>query len=359
MKLYKNLLLLISTIVFILILLEITLIISGIYSKLTKINLKPAISVFERPNDITLEFKHPDLNTRHYFYYDQNGVKNTSKITTNKKQNIIGFFGDSFTENVGVAKEYDLVNILDKSVEKYNFVNYGIEGFSLDQAFLRYYKYKNHNIDTVIYICHTDDYPRYNIIKNIKEDGTFQINEYKHNTLKKIIGKLNLTYLVVDAYYSLKFISEKKISYKKKSYLEHKINNFFSNSIVTNILEKTNPEKISTDKRNKLENNFIKIINLFNNEVVKSGREFYVIVYPSKKNINLFNNKKLRNLNIFYLKKNVLDKKYKFKNDGHWNEYGNLEVSSQILEILKNEKKIKFESSYLNKVKSNIDQIYN
>ena len=49
----------------------------------------------------------------------------------------------------------------------------------------------------------------------------------------------------------------------------------------------------------------------------------------------------------------------KFKNDGHWNEYGNLEVSSQILEILKNEKKIKFESSYLNKVKSNIDQIYN
>jgi len=359
MKLYKNLLLLISTIVFILILLELTLIISGNYSKLTKINLKPAISVFERPNDITLEFKHPDLNTKHYLYYDQNGVKNTSKITTNKKKNIIGFFGDSFTENVGVAKEYDLVNILDKSVKKFNFVNYGIEGFSLDQAFLRYYKYKNHNIDTVIYICHTDDYPRYNIIKNMKEDGTFQINEYKHNRFKKIIGKLNLTYLVLDSYYRLKFIIKKKNFYKNKSYLEHKINNFFSNSIVANILENTNPKEISEDKRNKLENNFIKMINLFNNEVVKSGREFYVIVYPSKKNINLFNNKKLRNLNIFYLKKNVLDKKYKFKNDGHWNEYGNLEVSSQILEILKNEKKIKFESSYLNKVKSNIDQIYN
>ena len=163
----------------------------------------------------------------------------------------------------------------------------------------------------------------------------------------------------MDSYYSLKFILKKKNFYENKSYLEHKINSFFSNSIVSNILKNTNPVNISKNKRKKLENNFIDIVKLFNDVVVKAGREFYIIVYPSEKNINLFKSKELKNLNIFFLKKNVLDKKHKFINDGHWNEYGNLEVSSQILEILKNEKKIKFESSYLNKVKSDIDQIYN
>ena len=359
MKRSKNLLLFLSTTIFILILLELTLIIIGNYSKLTKTNLKPAISVFERPQDEILEFKHPDLNTKHYFYYDQNGVKNTNKVTTSNKKNIIGFFGDSFTENVGVQEKFDLVNILDKSVKKYNFVNYGIEGFSLDQAFLRYYKYKNHNIDTVIYICHTDDYPRYNIIQNIKKDGTFEIKEYNHSVIKKIIGKLNLTYLILDVYYRLKFILKNKEFYKNKSYLEFKINRFFSYSIVTDVLDSNGPNKISRNKKNELEKNFIKIIKLFNNEVVKSGRDFYIIVYPSERNINLFKNKKLKNLNIFYLKKNVLDKKYKFTNDGHWNEYGNLEVSNQLLKILKKEKKISFKNNYLNKIKNDIDKIYN
>ena len=106
---------------------------------------------------------------------DQNGIKNSSKTPTINKKNIIGFFGDSFTENVGVQEKFDLVNILDGSTKKYNFVNYGIEGFSIDQTFLRYHKYKNHNFDTIIYICHTDDYPRYEIIKNITKDGSFEI----------------------------------------------------------------------------------------------------------------------------------------------------------------------------------------
>ena len=358
MKKFKNLFLIFSSIIFILILLELVLIFSGTYSQLTKTNLKPAISVFERPKNTTLEFEHPDLKTKHYIYYDQDGVKNSKKIRTKNKKNIIGFFGDSFTENVGVSEKFELVNILDQSTKKYNFVNYGIEGFSIDQAFLRYYKYKNHNFNSIVYICHTDDYPRYKIIQNIKNDGTFDVKEYKYSLLKKISSKLNLTYLLIDSYYKLKFILKKKEFYKNKLYLEHKINNLFSNSIVSTILKNTNPATLSQNKRNKLEENFIKVLNLFNNEVVKSGKDFYIFVYPSEKNINLFNNIELKNLNIFFLKKNVLKKNNKFINDGHWNEYGNLEVSRQIIEILTIEKNILFENNYLNKIKKEIDEIY-
>ena len=168
----KNFFLIIFGLIASLIIVEIFLIINGKYSELIKKNLKPAISVFERPNNIKLEFVHPDINTKHYLYYDNDGVKNTSNTSTLLKKNIIGFFGDSFTENVGVHEKYDLVNIMNESVSEYNLVNYGIEGYSIDQVFLRYLKYEHHDIHKVIYICHTDDYPRYNIIKNIGETVT-------------------------------------------------------------------------------------------------------------------------------------------------------------------------------------------
>ena len=57
MKKFKNLFLIFSSIIFILILLELVLIISGTYSQLTKTNLKPAISVFERPKNVDYHIK--------------------------------------------------------------------------------------------------------------------------------------------------------------------------------------------------------------------------------------------------------------------------------------------------------------
>ena len=93
--------------------------------------------------------------------------------------------------------------------------------------------------------------------------------------------------------------------------------------------------------------------------MTKEGRKFLVVVYPSEKNIKLFDNKKIKNLKIYFLDKNILEKNYKFKNpDGHWNEYGNLEVSRQISLILSKENGVNFEEEYFDKMKIGINKIY-
>ena len=359
MKAKNNILLFLFSFIFILLLIEVILRFSGVYKDLTKTKLQPSISVFERPENTKIDFFHPDLKNYHSIYYDHDGVKNHNGKFTKDKKKIIGFFGDSFTENVGVKQKYDLVNILDKKSKKYNFVNYGIEGFSIDQAFLRYFKYKEHDIDTVIYICHTEDFPRYEIIKNIKTNGDFSLNPYEYSLMKKIIGKLNITYLVLDAYYSLKIILSNESNDDENNDLKFKLNSFLSKSIISEILQKTNPKNLSKAKKIELQKKFIEVLILFNKQVTKEGRKFLVVVYPSEKNIKLFDNKKIKDLKIYFLDKNILEKNYKFKNpDGHWNEYGNLEVSRQISLILSKENGVNFEEEYFDKMKIGIDKIY-
>ena len=55
-------------------------------------------------------------------------------------------FGDSFTENIAVYKDFEFSNILNQKVKNYKFVNYGVGGYSADQVFIRYLKYQDHDI---------------------------------------------------------------------------------------------------------------------------------------------------------------------------------------------------------------------
>ena len=65
----------------------------------------------------------------------------------------------------------------------------------------------------------------------------------------------------------------------------------------------------------------------------KINARFYVLVFPGNKNLDFFNNivnQKKDYFNYYFLDKNLIsgsvinNKKINFKNDAHWNEYGNL-----------------------------------
>ena len=103
----KNIVLLIFSLFFSLFLIEIILIFKGTYVSLTKNKLVPSAALYERPSSSFQKVKHPDLNYLTSNYFDENGVKNYSNIPTNKKKNIIGFFGDSFTENINIKKDFE------------------------------------------------------------------------------------------------------------------------------------------------------------------------------------------------------------------------------------------------------------
>ena len=336
----KNLILLASSILIIIFLLEFYLKFFGRYQNLTKHNLSPSEAIYERSHSSNHNYKHPDLNYIIRNYYDADGVKNFEKTTSSSKKKIIGIFGDSFTENIGVDKKFEYSNILNQNIENYNIVNYGVGGYSADQVFIRYLKYKNHDIKYLFYLLMPGD-DGFSTKSKFYSDGKFIIDQPKLNIFFQAIGKLNITYFLIDGYYILKSIfSESYSSNKTKNY-----NSILSNKIYQKFyhrdLNKCDHLEIKKGYKNlkdcKL--GLLNLLKIFQSEAESNNIKFYVLVYPDPDFILFFEEVlKLEKNNISYF---VLDfelvnnKKLVFKNqfDKHWNEYGNIVYANNLQNI--------------------------
>ena len=112
--------------------------------------------------------------------------------------------------------------------------------------------------------------------------------------------------------------------------------------------------------------NFLNLLSIFKTEVEKINARFYVLVFPGNKNLDFFNNivnQKKDYFNYYFLDKNLIggsvinNKKINFKNDAHWNEYGNLYFAYNLSEIFNKIKIISKKINLDNKIKK-IDNFY-
>ena len=249
-------------------------------------------------------------------------------------------FGDSFTENIGVDKKFEYSNILNKNIENYNIVNYGVGGYSADQVFIRYLKYKHHDIKYIFYHIMPGD-EGFSTKSKFYSDGTFIIDKPKLNVLFQAIGKLNITYFLVDSYYVLKSILSDSYSSNEtgnySSILSNKIYKQFYHQDLKKCkhLQKKIEYKDFVDCKLGLFN----LLKIFQSEAELNKIEFYVLVYPDPNFIYFFEEVlKMEKNNISYF---VLDfelannKKLIFKNpkDFHWNEYGNIIYANNLQKI--------------------------
>ena len=334
----KNLILCFFSIFLTFTLIEVFLKILGTYSNLTQNKLIHADTIYERPKNSYQKHKHPDVNYIITNYYDDDGVKNNTGILTSKKKNIIGVFGDSFTENVAVDPKFDFVSILNKNISGYTLVNYGVGGYEIDQVFLRYLKYKDHDHKYIFYLFFPGDQNLKNIISFDNEEN-YIIKKNNINYFYQILGKLNITYFCIDSFYFLRSIFFKNHTrIDKNNYnqiLANKIAIYEKRGYQTNIKE------------------FYKILKIFQKTVEKNGSKFFVLVFPDEDNISLFENfidKQEYKINYFILNNNLnKDSNLRFKNDNHWNEYGNLEFAKNLNNIFF---KLKIKSNKVNFSKS-------
>ena len=367
----RNLFLIVFSIILSLTITEFFLSKIGKYKNLTKNNLVPSPAIYERSFSSTQVYDHPDLKYKVISKFDKDGVKNFDQTTTSEKKNIIALFGDSFTENIAIDKNFEYSFLLNNHIQGYQVVNYGVGGYSADQVFIRFLKYKNHNIEHVFYLFYPNDQYLKTKSKFI-EDGSYKINNPDINLFFKAIGKLNLTYLAIDIYYYLK-------SKLKKSYTLTNIENY--NSILSDKLYQKfyNTSEIKCDyfddyfkttsydfNFDDCSKNFLNLMSIFKNEVEKINAKFYILVFPDNKNLAFFQNivnQKKDYFDYYILDKNLIGgsiingKKINFKNDPHWNEYGNLYFAYNLSEIFK---KIKIASKKIdldNKIKE-IDNFY-
>lgn len=244
-------------------------------------------------------------------------------------------------------------------------------GYSSDQVFLRYLKYKNHDLKHVFYLfMPTDQIFTTNL--DISSEYKISIKQPKINIFFQILGKLNITYLAIDSYYFLK-------SKFKQSYTRTNIVNY--DSILANkIIEKfysNNKNKcdynfftthIETEgfKNNQCVIDFIRLLTIFKNEVEARNGIFHILIYPEINNVNFFNkiiNFTNEKFNFYVLDKKLLmyskykNKSINFENDAHWNEYGNLLFAKNLLEIFEMIG-ITFQDIYIKQSLKKIDNFY-
>jgi len=352
-------------------LIEIFLIFFGRYQNLTKSNLIPSPAIYERSFSSKQYYNHPDIDFKIENTFDKDGVKNYDRIPTSSKENIIGFFGDSMTENIAVTKDFEFTTVLKSLNDNYNFVNYGVGGYASDQVFIRYLKYDNHDIKHVFYLFMPLDQVLSTKSKFLN-NGQFFIDKPSLNYFFLIAGKLNFTYLLIDVYYFFKSKIKKTFSLSNidnyNSILANKIYDKFYSKNTNKCNQKifSNIELNSTFKDDECVQNFLNLLKIFKKKVEEKNAKFHILVYPEKKNKIFFNNlMKLSNekFSYFFLNSELLvyskfdERSVSFKNDGHWNEYGNIVFAKNLIDIFY-KLEIKFDNLDLSRYFNKIDSFY-
>jgi hypothetical protein len=339
----------------------------GRYRDLASQMLIPSPAIYDRPaNQIEFDV-HPDLNVVTEIRFDRDGVRNHSEPSTRDKRNIIGFFGDSFVENRRIEDSFSFTSLLDAAARPgARVVNYGVDGYGLDQEYLRYKKYEKHDIRDVVYVfCEND-------LRNLYETGLTEITpsdivfgEPRINYFSRFIGRLRLTYLVISAYYQLDaFIDlirsrkwqEKSVEslWMKEDFMT-RYHDQYADTITTDFL--SHEPSASTLR---LSNKFLVLLDKWKREVEAFDRTFTVLVLPWKledevatKLLHNFKGSVIHSIDFFKDCENC-----RFKNDGHWNEYGNERVTQFILTDKRFPFHDKFKTMSKVSIKNELDEYY-
>ena len=336
----QNLALTIFAVIFSLVGAEIALRLDGRYHDLASRELIPSPAIWE-PIANQIEYvKHPDLGVPLEIRYDKDGVRNHSEPSTSEKRNIVGFFGDSFTENRRVENRYSFTSILDGAARPgARVVNYGVDGYGLDQSYLRYKKYERHDIQHVVYVfCENDLRNLYETgLTEVTQNGNIAFVPAKDNHLYRLIGRLHVTYLTISAYYQARALFNAKWKWKRVGPVKWGANHGlhrarfedqYASLITMNFLSPA--PSLATSQ---LSRKFLLLLEKWKHEVEISNRTFSILVLPWKINdevaaklFHRFDGTVVYSNAYFENCQNCI-----FQNDGHWNEHGNELIAQFIL----------------------------
>ena len=343
----KNGLLLIGTVLGSLIAVELGLVLSGAYGDLAGQRLAPSPAIWERPRNAVEAHGHPDLKTPIKVMYDDDGVRNHDPETTRRKRRIVGFFGDSFTENRRVEDRFSLTHLLDRAAAgRFRVANFGVDAYGIDQSYLRYRKYADLDLGTVVYVfCEND-------LRNLYETdltfvdgaGTVHFRVPKARPLLRLMGRLRLPYLIIDAYHQaqalwknhtgparnyddrLDRIADRMAAARKQQ--KQRLRDAYAESVVADITGPAPSTKTLT-----LARKFRMVLAQWRAEVTARGRQFKILVLPRATDRDVA--RKLigpAGPDVLYLSDAMADyDRYRFKHDVHWNEAGNLKAAAMVL----------------------------
>jgi len=317
--------------------------IDGRYSDIANTEIGGDLKIWSRsPNSI--EYKnHPDLGKKISINFDEFGSRK-SKFNPSPNKAIYGFFGDSFTENRRIENPYTFSELLnEKNPDKF-FYNFGVDGYGIEQSYQRWIEVKDKiDINNVIYVFCSND------LRNTYEARIFDIELLKKGKLNNIVdvqipwyikflSGSHLTYLYLEARFKAQILITKlslsdklgnKYSKAAKNHGE-RFHDSFADSILLDYLN-TDPNAKTLNYANHYRN----VLNHWSKSVEENGGKFHTFILPRDTDISLAKKLIPPNIKTHYIDTNskydlLQNHSWSFKNDGHWNEYGNLSAAISI-----------------------------
>lgn len=349
---FYNLLFLAIAGIFFSVVAEVFLRIDGRYADLVSENLVRSRAIWDRPANDTQYRKHPDLDYDVEIVFNDFSIRNHHGVTVTDVEafqgNLIGVFGDSMTENRRIDDEFTFTSILNEFLNPdFMVLNFGVDGYGVDQAYLKYLDFEGRSeLSHVFYIFVLND------LRNIYEN---QIFDFSGNTIGEptapginpfveVARKLHVVYLFMDSYarvkakmatesYSLDSLNEMiqgrfgDDTFKKQR--GKRYHDEYADSIVADYLSNSPSEStLEWAKRFRI------LLEAWRSEVTSSGQHFVIFVVPTQLTTDLA--RKLFGQQFAAQTVYMIDdfpegyQNFRFENDNHWNEKGNLRAGQAI-----------------------------
>jgi hypothetical protein len=316
----------------------------GRYEDQVSAGLVPSAAIWQPAANNRNAYRHPDLARRIPLVYDSRGVRNHDPTDTVEKRHIWGFFGDSYTENRRIEARFSFTDILDRLLadDTVSVVNFGVDGYGLDQSMIRYRQMADLDIDRVFYVfCNNDLRNLYETGLSEKDaNGDIRFKPPRPSPLMRSLGRLRLTYLAMDGYYRLRAYAgasepvvgaagfRDRLSRRLDGKYQRRVHDAYADSIVEDFLsDDPAPETLA------LAREFRALLAFWKAEVEADGRAFFLIVLPRSSDTavaaRLFDG---IGFQPFFLSPDGgdVDDADRFDNDGHWNERGNLKAALRL-----------------------------
>lgn len=178
--------------------------------------------------------RHPDTGRIHPVIHNSLGLRQHREFDKIKNPNVvrIGFFGDSYTENLRMAVQYSFTEPLDyllnRTGKKYEVLNMGTDGYGTDQSYLAYLDgAQNYDLDIVFYVFYENDLIEImaNDLCYINKNGKLSFRSYNDNLIYGLLRRFYATYLIIEAYKPFQKVLywDTRMNYRNYHYTNRKL----------------------------------------------------------------------------------------------------------------------------------------
>ena len=250
--------------------------------------------IWSRSPNSSYERTHPDSGVAHKVYHNDLALRQHREFSDEALRNSInvGFFGDSFTENLRVPAPYSFTEPLDyllnTSGTKFNVLNFGVDGYGSDQSYT-YYRHSevSHHLDHVFYVfCFND-------IRNIFENELYDVDasgSLTHNKARAtpwwlgLLSRLHVTYLTIDLGHRLRRLRWDSFDFLEADRTRRKARNQRQNSVRALAVEKGfGNGELGNDDLDRSLAIFQAVLKDWKQKVDDRGGNFYIVLLPDEK----------------------------------------------------------------------------